>query len=115
MTMQTGSADTMKEVATGQRLMILAIGVNIVAYIVSSRVDEIIGLVLALAGLAIAITGVIRATSGLGFSTPRKVFYVIGLAIPVIALIVLAMVSAEATKTLRANGHKVGFFGAKGV
>ena len=115
MAMETSSGNTMKEVATGQRLLILAIAVNIVAYILSSRVDQIIGLVVALIALVIAITGVIRATTGLGFSTPRKVIYVIGLFIPIIALIVLAMVSAEATKALRANGHEVGFFGAKGV
>ncbi len=95
--------------------MILAIAVNIVAYVVSNTVDPIVGLIVGIGGLALAITGMIRATNGLGFSTPRKVFYVIGLFIPLIALIVLAMVSAAATKALRANGYKVGFFGAKGL
>jgi hypothetical protein len=105
----------MQDVAIGQRLMILAIVVNIVAYILSSRVDPIIGLVIGVAGLILAIVGTVRATTGLGFSTPRKIFYVIGLFFPVISIIVLAMVSAEATKTLRSNGYEVGFFGAKGA
>ena len=73
--MDTTSAGAMHEVATGQRLMILAIVVNIVAYIVANAVEPILGLMV-----------------GLG-----------------------AAVSAEATKALRANGYKVGFFGAKDV
>lgn len=105
----------MNEVATGQRMLILAIGVNLVAYIVSNWVHPIVGLLVGLVALTIALIGVIRATSALGFSTPRKAIYVIGLLIPVVSLIVLAAVSAEATKALRANGYKVGFFGAKGV
>ena len=115
MATETASTGTMQDVALGQRLMILAIVVNIVSYIVSSRVDPMIGLLVALGGLTLAIVGVLRATTGLGFSTPRKIFYVIGLFFPLISLIVLAMVSAEATKTLRANGYEVGFFGAKGT
>lgn len=113
MVTHAGSSGSMQEVAAGQRLLILAIAVNIVAYIVSNSVDWIIGLLIALGGVAIAIIGMVRVTSGLSFSTPRKVLYVIGLFIPVVSIIVLAMASAEATKTLRANGYKVGFFGAK--
>jgi hypothetical protein len=104
----------MKDVALGQRLMIFAIVVNIVAYVLANKVP-ILGILLGVVGLVLAVTGMIRATSGLGFSTPRKVFYVIGLFIPVISIIVLAMVSAEATKVLRANGYEVKFFGAKGI
>lgn len=108
------SVRSIKDVALGQRLMILAIVVNIVAYI-ATRSMAILGLLLAVVGLALAVTGMIRATNGLGFSTPRKLLYVIGLFVPLVALIVLATVSAEATKLLRANGYQVGFFGAKGI
>lgn len=115
MAMDTRSTGAMRDVAMGQRLMILAIVVNIVAYVLSNAVDPIVGLLVGIGGLVLALVGVIRATSGLGFSTPRKAIYVIGLFIPVVSIIVLAAVSAEATKVLRANGYKVGFFGAKGV
>jgi hypothetical protein len=115
MSTDAASTGTMQNVAMGQRLMILAIAVNIVAYVVTNAVDPIIGLLVGLGGLALAITGVLRATTGLGFSTSRKAMYVIGLFIPVVALIVLAVVSGEATKVLRANGYEVGFFGAKAV
>jgi hypothetical protein len=115
MGMDTPAANTMKDVALGQRLMIFAIIVNIVSYIMTNTIDPIVGLVVGLGGLALAITGVIRATTGLGFSMVRKVLYVIGAFIPMIALIVLAMVSSEATKALKANGYKVGFFGARGI
>ena len=115
MASDTTSVGTMHDVAIGQRLMILAIVVNVVAYILSRAVDPIIGLIVAVGALVLALVGIIRATSGLGFSMPRKAIYVIGLFVPVVALIVLAAVSAEATKALRANGYKVGFFGAKGI
>ena len=112
---EPSSTNNMKDVAMGQRLMIVAIIVNIVAYIIWNKV-EILGLVIGLVGLGLAITGVVRATRGLSLSTTRTViYYIIGLFIPIIALIVLAMVSSEATKALRANGYEVGFFGAKGV
>ena len=114
MAMEASSPNTMKEVAAGQRMLILAIVFNIVAYIVSGRA-LIIGLLFALLVVVLAIVGVLRVTGALGFSTPRKAIYIVGLFIPVVALIVLAAISAEATKALRANGHKVGFFGAKGV
>ncbi len=105
----------MHGIATGQRLMILAIIVNVIAYMVSNNVDPIIGLLVGLGGVTLAIVGILRATDGLGYSTPRKVFYIVGLFIPIAALLVLALVSAEATKTLRANGYEVGFLGAKGL
>ena len=109
------SNGSIHDVAAGQRLLILAIGLNIVAYVASSRIAWAIGLLIGMVALAVAIVGMLRVTSGLGYSTPRKVLYVVGLFIPLVALIVLAMVSADATKTLKANGYKVGFFGAKGV
>lgn len=115
MATESTAAGAMLGVAWGQRLMILAIVVNIVAYIVSNNVDPMIGLLVGFGGLTLAIVGILRATSGLGFSTPRKVFYVVGLFIPIVALIVLGLVSAEATKALKANGYQVGFFGAKGL
>ena len=102
-----------EDVAKGQRLMILAIIVNVVAYIMSSQVDPTVGLLVALLGLGLAITGMGRATTGLGFSTGRKVFYIIGLFIPLVSLILLASVSSQATKVLRAKGYKVGLLGAK--
>ena len=109
------SSVSIHDVAAGQRLLIVAIGLNIVAYLASSRIGWIVGVLIGLGALAVAIVGMLRVTSGLGYSAPRKVLYVVGLFIPLVALIVLAMVSADATKTLRANGYKVGFFGAKGV
>ncbi len=112
-TPETVSTNAMEDIAIGQRLLILAIVVNIVSIILSRSVDPLIGFVVALGGLVVAIIGMIRATSGLGFSSLRKVLYVIGLFIPLVSLILMAVVSSEATKVLRANGYKVGFFGAK--
>jgi hypothetical protein len=115
MTTDLSPAGAMQNVATGQRLMIQAIVVNVVAYIVANTIEPIVGLIVGLLGFALALTGMVRTTSGLGFSTPRKTMYVIGLFLPLISLIVLAMASAEATKKLRANGYSVGLLGAKGV
>ena len=105
----------MQDVALGQRLLISGIVANIVAYVLSRSADPIIVLVVGLGAVVLAIAGMVKATTGLGYSTPRKVLYVIGLFIPLVAILLMAMVSSEATKLLRANGYKVGFFGAKGV
>jgi hypothetical protein len=96
--------------------MIVAIGVNAAAYVVSSSMSPVAGLLVGLVALVAAVIGVLRVTGcSLGYSTPRKAIYVAGLLIPLIAIVVLAVVSSEATKALRANGYEVGFFGAKGV
>ena len=108
-------AISLPDIATGQRLLILAIVLNIVTYILSRSVDLMIALIVGLGVLVAAILGMVKATGGLGYSTPRKVLYIVGLFLPLVSLIVMAMVSSEATKVLKANGHKVGFFGAKGV
>lgn len=113
MTMASTPTDALQDVATGQRMLIFAIVVNVAAYILSNAVDPIVGLAVGIVGLVLGVTGMVRTTRGLGFSTPRKVFYVIGLFIPLISLFVLVSASARATKMLRANGYKVGFFGAK--
>ena len=96
-------------------MMIVAIGVNAAAYVVSSSMSPVAGLLVGLVALVAAVIGVLRVTGSLDYSTPRKAIYVAGLLIPLIAIVVLAVVSSEATKALRANGYEVGFFGAKGV
>jgi hypothetical protein len=108
------SAEAIQDAGRGQRLMIAAIGVNIAAYIIWSNVGPVAGVPVGLLALGVAGGGVLRVTGALGYSTPRKVIYLVGLLIPVIALIALALLSSEATKVLRANGYEVGLFGAKG-
>lgn len=104
---------SMNDVAAGQRLMIIAIAIYILAIILSGAVSRSIGGLAGLAVVVVAIIGVWRTSTALGYSTGRKVLYVVGLFLPLVGLILLAVVNAEATKVLRGHGYKVGFFGAK--
>lgn len=113
------SGGPLQDVATGQKLMIAAIGVNIAAFVVARNLGSIPGVLVGLLAFGVAITGVQRATAALGYSTLRQFVYMgallIGTVIPIIAVAVLALVSSEATKLLRSNGVDVGLLGAKGL
>lgn len=112
MTTDNAPTTALKDVAAGQRMMIVAILVNIAAYMLINAVGLAVGLVVGAVGLALALGGMLRTTRGLGFSAPRQVVYLVGLFLPMVSIAVLALASGEATKTLRGHGYKVGFFGA---
>jgi hypothetical protein len=72
-----------------------------------------LALVMVLAAWIVAIVGVVRTTGALGRWIPARVIYAIVMLVPVLSLIAMAVVSAQATKALRAGGWRVGFFGAR--
>ena len=99
------------DVATGQRLVILAVLANIgTAILVQSVGTEWAPLGLVAFGLAL--TGLFRLGSGLGYSSGKQVLLVVLSLVPLVNLAMLAIVNSEATKALRAAGYKVGFLGA---
>ncbi len=57
-----------EEVASGQKMVIYAVLVNIIAYALSMMISPLLGLV-ALAGAVLAILGIIRLCTGMGMST----------------------------------------------
>lgn len=114
MTMDTRPRSPMDDVASGQRMLILAILVNIVALVARGAGADwlVFGPVSVLAGVA-AVFGLLRMTNGLGATSGMQVVLVILVFIPVVSLITLAMVNSRATKALRAAGYEVGFLGAR--
>ena len=100
-----------ERVASGQKLIIYAILINIIATILQIAVNPLFGL-LGLVSLVMSIIGVIKLATGLGSSLIAKIIYVVLMIIPLINLITLLILNSQATKVLRANGYKVGLMGA---
>ncbi|HEX2058959.1 MAG TPA: hypothetical protein VHI71_11400 [Actinomycetota bacterium] len=105
----------LEDVAAGQRMLILAIVVNVVAGVLRGAVGDnwaVIGpVVLVAAGVAIG--ALLRLTHALGFSEWKKVALVLLAFVPLVNLVMLAMVNERATKALRAGGYEVGLLGAR--
>jgi len=100
-----------EDVAAGQRLVIIAVLLNIGTYVVMAIVGDI-GSLLAIAAIIVGIIGLLRLGTGLGYSMLTKVVLCILLFVPLIGLIMLLIVNTSATKQLREAGYKVGLLGA---
>lgn len=104
------------KVASGQRLIIHAILLNILAGILGAAVGgevvaALVGLV-AIVALVVGLVGLVRLASGLGYSISWRVFLIVLMLIPLINIITLLVLNSRATKALRAGGYKVGLGGA---
>lgn len=104
----------MDDVASGQRIIILAILVNLVAAVLRVSLGEVWALAVVVAAGIAAIVGLLRLATGLGYSSGTKVLLVVLAFVPLASLVMLAMLNQRATKALRAAGYEVGFFGATG-
>lgn len=100
-----------KKVASGQKLIILAILVNLVSTVLQFTVHPYLG-ALGLIGSVMAIIGLIRMMSGLKKPVALVVVMCFAMLIPVLNLLVLLSQNAQATKALRNAGYEVGLFGA---
>lgn len=107
-----GSDSAIEDVAAGQKMIIWSIVLNIVSVMVSTGFADL-WVVVALAAIALGITGLLRLAKGLGYSTATKVILVILAAIPLVSLIMLLIVNGRATKALKAAGYRVGLLGAR--
>jgi hypothetical protein len=102
----------LNEVAGGQKLIIYSIVLNVVAMAGQHSFGIWLVSVVSLAAMVMSIVGIIRLSSGLGYSSVSKVLLVIGCLIPLINLIILLVLSMKATSRLREVGYKVGLLGA---
>ena len=98
-------------VATGQRAVIYAILINLVAYALRTTVGAAF-FVLALLGLGLSLVGVYRLATGLGMSTWVKGLVVVCMFIPIVSLVTLFVLNSKATTMLRTAGYRVGLLGA---
>jgi hypothetical protein len=107
-----GTDGSIEDVAAGQRMIIFAILLNIVAAILSVTVAESL-IWLGAGATVLAILGLVRLSDGLGYSGGTKILLIILSFFPLIALVMLLVINDKATKALRAAGYKVGLFGAR--
>lgn len=101
----------MNDVATGQRMVIGSIVLNIASIFTRGVAD--LWILLAIAAIGLGVTGLLRMADGLGYSKGKKIGLVILAAIPLVGLVMLLIVNGRATKALRASGYKVGLLGAR--
>lgn len=101
-----------EDVASGQRLVILSILVNVIAAVGSMNGDPVWRLVLIGSGL-VALFGLLRLSSGLGYSTGKRIGLIIAAFIPLVSLIMLVIVNQRANEALKASGYSVGLLGAR--
>jgi tetrahydromethanopterin S-methyltransferase subunit C len=113
-TSQSGaeSLAALNRIASGQRHVIYALLVQIVAYGLARGAPQI-GLLFVAAAFVYAVVSVVRLAQALGYSVVSRVLLCIGLLIPLVSLLVLAVLSSRASQKLRAGGFKIGLLGAK--
>jgi uncharacterized membrane protein len=102
----------MEKVASGQKLIIYAILVNLLTICLQAAFGDIAGLV-GIVAIIMSLVGMFRLASGLGFSNGGKIGLVILLLVPLVGLITLLVLNSRATKALRGAGYKVGLLGAR--
>jgi hypothetical protein len=101
----------LNRVASGQRLVVVSLIVSLAALGLRAAVGEA-GMLISLFGSIIGIVGVVRLSSALGSHVVVRVLYAICMLLPLVNLLIMARLSAKATKALRAAGYRVGLFGA---
>lgn len=107
----TGSQDSVERMASGQKLIILAIVLNLLGVALHGWVGgSAVGVMIIAFFLSLA--GAFRLGAGLGLSLAARVGIVALLLVPIANVAVLLTLSASATRRLRAAGWKVGLFGA---
>ncbi|MEM9414332.1 MAG: hypothetical protein AAGA29_02485 [Planctomycetota bacterium] len=110
-TPQPPSQGPIEQVASGQKMIIYAILINIVTYVLQIAIHPLLGL-LAIAAIALGIIGIINLAKGLGKSTGMTVLFVILMFVPCVSIIMLLILNSEATKELERAGYRVGLMGA---
>jgi hypothetical protein len=106
------SIESLNRIARGQRQVMFALLAQIAASVLARVVPQI-GLLLLILTLIYSIVALVRLASALGISVVSRVLLCVGLVIPLISLLVLAVLSARASRRLRAGGFRIGFLGAK--
>jgi hypothetical protein len=99
-------------IARGQRQVMFALLAEIAASVLARATPQI-GILLLLAALIYSVVAMVRLASALGMSVVSRVLLCVGLVIPLISLLTLAILSSRASQRLRAGGSKIGFLGAK--
>lgn len=113
---EVGGAETMgdenlKQIAIGQRMVILAVLLNFVTLALQA-VSPLLALFAALVAFVLAIIGIFRLGGTVSNSVVVKILLVLMMIVPLLNLIVLLTLNSKATGVLRAGGYRVGLMGA---
>ncbi|HET9957608.1 MAG TPA: hypothetical protein VFQ61_24090, partial [Polyangiaceae bacterium] len=108
------SAERLEVLASGQKLLIYAILLNIATYALSRAMGPIVGL-LAFPSVVLSVIGVYRIARGLGWSSTLGVVLAALTLVPFVALVVLIVLNGRASRRLRDGGYRVGLLGASRV
>ncbi len=103
-----------QHLANGQKFIIYAIALYILAIIVSRTLAPIFGAIIGLPAFILGVAGFVRVLLGSEMHLLLKIIIGIGMFIPFINLLALAHLTQRATKALKAAGYEVGFLGVKG-
>lgn len=106
------NVERLNRVASAQSFMVIAVIVVLVATITQPMIGPL-ALVASLVSGIMAVVSVIRLGLSLGTSGVMCFLLAVLMFIPLVNLLIMASLSARATKKLRASGYHVGFFGAK--
>jgi hypothetical protein len=108
---RAGAGLNVEQIASGQKLVIYAILVNLGAVVLQVTVGRA-AVLLGFASLAMSIVGVVRLGRGMGVSPLSRTLLVIAMFIPLVSLVMLLVLNSRATAHLRNAGYKVGLLGA---
>jgi hypothetical protein len=103
---------TLNRIASGQRLMIFSVLMSLLAFPLQGAIGRG-AMVVSVVASILAIIGVARLSGALGRAKAMTIVFSIGMLFPLINLLIMLLLSSQATDRLRAGGYKVGFFGAR--
>jgi hypothetical protein len=104
-------SEELDRVATGQKMIIYSVLLNIVGLVLQAAVP-LLGVLCTLAAMVLSFIGIVRLGGGLGYSVPARVGLCILMLVPLLNIITLLILSSRATKRLRSGGYTVGLLGA---
>ena len=112
-TLDTGAETSgdIEKVASGQKMVIYSIVLNLVTMALQMAVGAVAGLV-GIGAIVLALIGIFRIGSGMELSLVVKILLVILMFVPLVNLLTLVVLNARATARLRDAGYRVGLFGA---
>jgi hypothetical protein len=104
--------DRLNRIASGQRLMIIAILVALSANLLVPFIGGF-ALVISFGASVASIVGVVRLAHALGSPGAVCFLFAVLMLVPVVNLVLILVMSMRATRALRAAGYQVGLLGAK--
>jgi hypothetical protein len=106
------ASEDIDRIASGQKLIIYAVLLNILGLLLQAALP-LLGVLVSLAALVLSFVGVVRLGGGLGYSVLVRVLLCILMFVPLLNIITLLVLSSRATRRLRDAGYQVGLLGAK--